>query len=129
MPTILGGHENLDTRQVCANLLRRPAYEISPEVFENTCQPMFREKITSYCFVVLALWLGLSLYQVYSLFRAILVKRLGGSQTIQIINEVNKKPTIPKKTASKRDITCELIGNKTDPSVLLLGFPTENKQE
>ena len=62
---------------------------------------MFREKITSYCFVVLALWLGLSLYQVYTLFRAILVKRLGGSQTIQIINEVNKKPTIPKKTASK----------------------------
>jgi len=29
----------------------------------------------------------------------------------------------------KRDITCDLIGNKTDPSVLLLGFPTENKQE
>ena len=100
MPTILGGHENLDTRQVCANLLRRPAYEISPEVFENTCQPMFREKITSYCYVVLALWLGLSLYQVYSLFRAILVKRLGGSQTIQIINEVNKKPTAPKNPAS-----------------------------
>ena len=61
---------------------------------------MFREKIISYCYVVLALWLGLSLYQVYSLFRAILVKRLGGSQTIQIINEVNKKPTAPKNPAS-----------------------------
>lgn len=27
-------------------------------------------------------------------------KRLGGSQTIQIINEVNKKPTTPKNPAS-----------------------------
>ena len=105
MPASLGGNENLDRGQICANLLRRALYEITNDVFINTCMPMFQEKITSYCWVFMALWFGFSLYQIYSILYTIIIAKIGGkAQTINIINEVNKKkhPETPTKKMRMR---------------------------
>ena len=119
MPSSLGGNENLDRGQICANLLRRPLYEITNDVFINTCIPMFKEKITSYCWVVMALWFGFSMYQIYTIVYTIIIAKFGGkAQTINIINEVNKKkhPETPIKKiedANERRKATEAINKET----------------
>jgi hypothetical protein len=139
MPTSLGGNENLDRGQICANLLRRPLYEINNDVFINTCIPMFQEKITSYCWVVLALWFGFSLYQIYTIVYTIIVAKLGGkSQTITIINEVNKKkqldsPIKKNEDTNERRKATEAINKETRRLLQaicdVITFPAENEHK
>jgi len=139
MPTSLGGNENLDRGQICANLLRRPLYEINNDVFTNTCIPMFQEKITSYCWVVMALCFGFSLYQIYSILYTIIIAKFGGkSQTINIINEVNKKkhlntPTKKIEDATERRKATEAINKETRRLLQaicdVITFPAENEHK
>ena len=51
-PVKLGGQENLDRRQVCANFLRITLLDVTPEFYEVTCQKKFKEQVSSYCTVV-----------------------------------------------------------------------------
>ena len=80
---------------------------------------MFQEKITSYCWVVMALWFGFSLYQIYSILYTIIIAKFGGkAQTINIINEVNKKkhpetPTKKNEDANERRRATEAINKET----------------
>lgn len=118
MPLILGGNENLDRGQICANLLKRPLYEITEELRLSTCESMFKEKINSYCWVVLALWFGFSIYQLYLVLYTIIIGRFGKSQTITIINEVNKRkhydtPTRRTEDATERRKATEAINKET----------------
>jgi len=100
MPTFLGGNENLDPRQICANLLRRPLYEISEELFEMTCKQIFKEKITSYSYVIIALLIGIYFYHIISLIHEFISCKISGkNKPITIINEI-LKPQNPWKKFS-----------------------------
>lgn len=90
-PRSLGGWQNLDKGQVCANLFSRPLYEITPEFYDVTCINKFNETIASYCWVALALLCALFLFQFLSFSRTVLESKwTNRPQPITIITELSK---------------------------------------